>query len=145
MYLADLQAALLDSLRTRVRNGELTERGLARLVGVSQPHMHNVLKGHRFLSQDLADQILQSLHISVLDLLDRGQLANYLSSQKPVISDCIYVPVLSGFLGPGHAWPATIDKHQRFAVPAAQANGLTNAVVVTLAEDVRMQNVLSGG
>jgi hypothetical protein len=145
MYLADLQAALLDSLRTRVRNGELTERGLARLVGVSQPHMHNVLKGHRFLSQELADQILQSLRISVFDLLDRAQIANYLNSQKPLISECIYVPVLDGVLGPGHAWPATIDKHQRFAVPASQATGLTNAVVVALAPDVRMQNVVNGG
>jgi hypothetical protein len=145
MYLADLQAALLESLRTRVRNGELTERGLARLVGVSQPHMHNVLKGYRFLSQDLADQILQCLNISVFDLVDRGQLANYLNSQKPLIAECIYVPVLTGQLGPGHAWPATIDKQQRFAVPATQANGLTNAVVVTLAEDVRMQDVVTGG
>ena len=34
--------------------------------------MHNVLKGVRFLSSDLADQILRSLNISILDLLDRG-------------------------------------------------------------------------
>ena len=73
------------------------------------------------------------------------RLADYLNSQKPLISECVYVPVLSGMLGPGHAWPATVDKHQRFAVPAAQATGLTNAVVVTLAEDVRMQGVISGG
>lgn len=145
MYLADLQAALLDILRTRVRNGALTERGLARLVGVSQPHMHNVLKGHRFLSQDLADRILQRLHISVFDLLDRRRLEDYLNAKKPAIPECVYVPVLSGVLGPGHAWPATVDKHQRFPVPAAQATGLTSAVVATLAEDARMQNVVSVG
>src|SRR5262249_1706835 len=143
--LADLQAALLDTLRTRVRNGALTERGLARLVGVSQPHMHNVLKGHRFLSQDLADRILQGLNLSVFDLLDRDRLADYLNAKRPLIPECVYVPVLSGVLGPGHAWPANIDKHQRFALPASQASGIKNAVVVTLAEDVRMQNVVSSG
>ncbi len=31
-------------------NGELTERGFARSVGISQPHVHNVLKGVRNLS-----------------------------------------------------------------------------------------------
>jgi hypothetical protein len=107
--------------------------------------MHNVLKGRRFLSQDLADQILHRLNISVFDLVDRGTLENYVNSQKPLISESIYVPVLSGMLGPGHAWPAAVDKHQRFAVPAAQAAGLTNAVVAPLAEDVRMQDVISGG
>jgi len=56
--------------RESVRNGEFTERGLARLTGVSQPHMHNVLKGVRFLSIKLADRILYALDIQLIDLLD---------------------------------------------------------------------------
>jgi hypothetical protein len=83
MYFADLQASLLESLRTRVRNGQVTERGLARLVGVSQPHMHNVLKGTRFLSSELSDQILRCLNISVLDLVDRALLTQYMSAPQP--------------------------------------------------------------
>ncbi len=67
----DLQRNLLDALRARIRNGELTERGLARLTGVSQPHVHNVLKGTRILSLDLADRILVHLHLSVTDLIQR--------------------------------------------------------------------------
>ena len=47
MLFADVRNALTAVLRARVRNGELTERGLARLVGVSQPHIHNVLKGSK--------------------------------------------------------------------------------------------------
>ena len=57
MLFADVRNALTAVLRARVRNGELTERGLARLVGVSQPHIHNVLKGVRALSPELSDQI----------------------------------------------------------------------------------------
>jgi plasmid maintenance system antidote protein VapI len=63
---------LLDALRSevcrRMANGEFTERSLAGRVGVSQPQIHNVLKGARKLTPELADRILQALGISVLDL-----------------------------------------------------------------------------
>jgi hypothetical protein len=68
MYFATLQERLLDSLKWRVRNGELTERRLAGMIGVSQPHMHNVLKGIRTLSPGIADRILRVMEMSVLDL-----------------------------------------------------------------------------
>jgi DNA-binding transcriptional regulator YdaS (Cro superfamily) len=68
MYFETLQARLLDYVRWKVRNGELTERRLAGLIGVSQPHMHNVLKGLRTLSPGIADRILRMLEMSVLDL-----------------------------------------------------------------------------
>ena len=69
MYFETLQERLLDHLNWRVRNGDLTERRLARLTGVSQPHMHNVLKGIRMLSPGIADRILRALEMSVLDLV----------------------------------------------------------------------------
>ena len=144
MYFADLQESLLDNLRTRVRNGHLTERGLARLVGVSQPHMHNVLKGSRFLSSELADKILHRLNISVLDLVDRGCLRQYVNGSHPALPECTYVPMLSGVLGPGHTWPAAVDSHQRFPVPTVKAVAASNAVVVKLGEDVRMRGSVSG-
>jgi hypothetical protein len=145
MYFAELQSSLLESLKARVRNGQLTERGLARLVGVSQPHMHNVLKGARFLSPDLADQILQRLHISIFDLVDRTRLTNYLNSQRPLMSECTYVPVLNGTLGPGHLWPSAVDAHKRFAVPTVQLVNATGAVVVRLGSDTRMDEVVHEG
>jgi transcriptional regulator with XRE-family HTH domain len=69
-----LLARLLDLVRWRIQNGELTERRLATRVGVSQPHMHNILKGVRALSPRMADGILRALGMSVLDLLveERG-------------------------------------------------------------------------
>jgi transcriptional regulator with XRE-family HTH domain len=65
-----LEHRFLSELRERVRSGAVTERGLARMVGVSQPHIHNVLKGKRFFSLEKADQVLRSLGLDVLDFID---------------------------------------------------------------------------
>lgn len=74
MYFTLLRVRLLTVVRTRVRNGELTERRLARLIGISQPHIHNVLNGHRILSPKIADEIIRTLEIKLADLLQPGDL-----------------------------------------------------------------------
>jgi plasmid maintenance system antidote protein VapI len=65
-----LQARLLALVNFRIRNGEFTERALARRLHVSQPQMHNVLKRQRKLQWELADALLVNLGLTVLDLLD---------------------------------------------------------------------------
>ena len=70
MNFKHLEHRLLCELRELVRSGAVTERGLARRAGVSQPHIHNVLKGKRFFSTEKADQVLRSLGLDVLDLID---------------------------------------------------------------------------
>ena len=74
MTFHDLQQRLLDELRRRVRSGAATERGLARLSGISQPHLHNVLKGKRILSTEKADMVLSRLQIDVLHLIEPEEL-----------------------------------------------------------------------
>lgn len=68
---------LLHRLRTwlnhQVHNGALTERGLARRAGLSQSHIHNVLKGVRILTPATADRILKALNLTLLDLLEPGE------------------------------------------------------------------------
>jgi plasmid maintenance system antidote protein VapI len=64
-------------LRERVSSGELTERGIARLTGVSQPHIHNVLKGKRYLSPETADEILRQLKLDLLDLIAPQDLMDW--------------------------------------------------------------------
>ena len=64
-----LQTKLIGMANARIQNGEFTERGLARVVGISQPQMHNVLKGVRKLRLEIADRLLCSLGLSILDLL----------------------------------------------------------------------------
>jgi transcriptional regulator with XRE-family HTH domain len=75
MYFELLQLRLVAHIQQRVQRGELTERGLARHTGISQPHLHNVLKGVRVLSPRMADLLLHHLHITLLDLLDADELA----------------------------------------------------------------------
>ena len=77
MNFRDLQNRLAENLRERVRSGEITERGLARLTGVSQPHIHHVLKGKRLLSPDMADQVMGHLRMDILDLVDPIELLEW--------------------------------------------------------------------
>ena len=69
-----LHSRLLMTLRERIRSGELTERGAARLTGLSQPHIHNVLKEKRRLSLDAADTILLAVKMDAVDLFEAGEL-----------------------------------------------------------------------
>ncbi len=45
---------------------------MARVTGVSQPHLHNILKGIRALPPELADQLLDIAGITLPDLLALG-------------------------------------------------------------------------
>ena len=69
MNFYDLHQRLTAELRERVRSGRSTERSLARQMGISQPHMHNVLKGEKSFSPEMADEILRRLGIDLLDLI----------------------------------------------------------------------------
>jgi len=66
---------LCELLRLLVHNGAMTERGLARRVGLSQPHIHNVLQGRRILTSQTADLIMSALQISVWDLAEDAEHA----------------------------------------------------------------------
>ena len=69
----ELERRLVNHMRELVRCGEWTERRLALLTGLSQPHIHNVLKGRRSLSRDSGDVILHALHLDLRDLLDPAE------------------------------------------------------------------------
>lgn len=75
MYFESLLLRLIEHVQERVQRGELTERGLARRTGISQPHLHNVLKGARVLSPQMGDLLLRHLHITLLDLLRADEFA----------------------------------------------------------------------
>jgi hypothetical protein len=70
MSFHDLHQRLVRHLNRSVRTGAITERGVAKRAGISQPHIHNVLKGSRLLSWQSADALLRELQLDVLDLLD---------------------------------------------------------------------------
>ncbi len=83
-----LFSRLTARLRLAICNGETTERAFARRIGLSQPHLHNVLAGSRRLTQTVADRILDGLGISVEDLLTNDEKARSIAgAAKPPQSE----------------------------------------------------------
>jgi hypothetical protein len=74
--LAEFAIRLQLFVRGAVRDGLWTERGLARAIGVTQPHMHNVLAGARTMSPAVGDALLLHFRLTVLDFLSDLELQN---------------------------------------------------------------------
>ncbi len=116
MNIREAQLKLLTYVRDRIHNGELTERGFARLLGISQPHAHNVLKGARSLSPRIFDLILKTFRMSLLDLASLEALEANLKlrkSEDPVPE----MGFLAAPIGPGMPWPSGINPRQRYPLP----------------------------
>jgi hypothetical protein len=145
MFLCEIQDALVEMLRARVRNGEITERALARLVGVSQPHLHHVLNGKRRLSTEMMDRCLYQLRMSTLDLMDRSALVRYLDCEQPEPGEYCYLPVLAGRVGPTFNWPTEVEFHARFPVRVTTVRNMWHPVIVRTGFDARMRTTLSDG
>jgi transcriptional regulator with XRE-family HTH domain len=79
----ELVTRLRAYIRYRINCGEFTERSLARILRVSQPHLHNMLKGVRRVNIEFADTVMRRFKISVLDLIEDEELRNYLDGRNP--------------------------------------------------------------
>lgn len=88
-----LQTRLIQLVNTRIQNGDFTERGLARILGISQPQIHNVLKGARKLQPELADRLLGKLGIDVTDLLQTVELTAQVMLRHAACAQCPNSPV----------------------------------------------------
>jgi len=124
-----LQTRLIDHLRQRVRQGRMSERSLARLVRYSQPHVHNVLKGRRMLTAELADRVLLSLGIPLVSLLTREELGG-VGPPGPV--EFAAAPVLQGRLGAGAAFPLLGQEASRYFLPQRLLAAAVSPSVVQL-------------
>lgn len=120
MVFGSLHANLMALIRERVRSGTVTERALANLAGISQPHIHNVLKGVRRLSMEAADILADRLDISLADL---------------VRSEYAEVPLLEGRLGPDNPFPAVESASARYPFLRAEISHLDRPVAARLAAD----------
>ena len=112
---ATLQARLISLINSRINSGEFSERGLARLVGISQPQMHHLLHGARRLSSYVADLILAKLDLSILDLLTPSELT---PSFRPVTD-----PLL------GYILEATVASTAIQKKPASREVRMSSAVM----------------
>ena len=70
MKFRSLQERLRQLLLARIEAGQLTGLQLARQADFQQAHVSNFLNRKRSLSLDAMDRVLESLRLSVLDLLD---------------------------------------------------------------------------
>jgi hypothetical protein len=134
VYFQDLQARLIDIARERVHAGRLTERGLARSCGISQPHMHNVLKNIRVLSTAAADRLMHALDIGVSDLLWR-------ISTEPD-AGVRAIPIIRNRIGPGsEAIFSAIRGH--FPLPESLLRGLVDPLAARLGPDLVLPKALA--
>jgi hypothetical protein len=138
----DAQLKLLAFVRNQIRNGELTERGFARSVGISQPHVHNVLKGLRNLSPEFFDLALKYFHLDMLDLVPLHDLEAHLRTRR-LPRRSAEVPFLDGPIGPGMPWPTRLSPRQKFPLPFPSAAAPPNLVMASLIADPAMPSALA--
>ena len=145
MLFSILQLRLVATLQERVRCGEVTERGLARQTGISQPHIHQVLKGAKALSFRSADRILRHLGITILDLFESHELERPALPSTEAGTVFRGVPVLDGWLGPGHPFPRHVVRSATYPFPETEITGLESPVVGRLAHDPLMKGLFDAG
>ena len=133
---------MLAHIRRRLRNGLLTERALARRLGISQSHINNVLRGRRNLTPDVADLILKYLNYSILDLYEESELLRRLS--KPTPDKGPEFEICRHPIGPGHAWSTVAADHFRYRAPCATAPKPGSMILCRLNSDLRMAGALCG-
>ena len=127
MYLDDVRTRLVELVRKRVQSGQFTERGLARLSGMSQPHLHNVLKQIRTLSLEAADQLLSGMKLGVEDLILRFPYGEDLGTRA--------VPSLNARVGPGISAQFLVFGGY-YPVPAKVVSSLVDPIMAQVAPDL---------
>ena len=127
MYFQGLLERLVEIARERIRAGVFTERKLARLCGLSQPHMHNVLKRVRSPSTTSADRLMEALGLKVHDLLWFATTEREIGVRA--------VPLVRNRIGPG---TNALLEHTRGHVPMPEVllRGLEDPVTAYLGPDL---------
>ena len=70
-------------IKQKIDSGEYSERSLARVLEVSQPHLHNMLKGVRRMNPRFADRVLRKFKIDVFDLFNNDEIIELLDLKDP--------------------------------------------------------------
>jgi hypothetical protein len=143
MTFYEAQFRLLALITSQVRNGHVTERGVARLTGVSQPHIHNVLKGVRNLSPKITDKLLKLFNLSILDLSSNSELQGRMMSSR-TRTLAMELNVLQEPIGRNSKWNKALFSRQPpliLPVPTRYSDKAYLAAA-RLRPDLRMSDVL---
>ncbi|HYH00078.1 MAG TPA: XRE family transcriptional regulator [Terriglobales bacterium] len=101
MRFRTLQENLRKQIWARIEAGQLTGLRLAHQTGFQQAHISNFLNGKRGLSLEGMDNVLATLHISVLDLLDPGEINKRASIPPPSDDSFDNVLLVEGAIAAG--------------------------------------------
>ena len=133
---------LASELSRLLNSGSITERKLASDLGISQPHLHNILSGRRKLTATIAGQVLERMGWNVLDLLEAADLKLALERRNPP-ARVRQIPLSDFGAGPGVVFPGPLDGEH--PVPISWLSQATRPAVVALRPDLAMAPVLAGG
>lgn len=136
---------LVRRLVGQLTNGEYTERGLARILGISQPHLHHILAGKRALTPQVADTILAVLEWSPGELFSLEELTQILLQRQSQTGGRPLIPVLAGRIGPDSPFP---DFHRISEWIPARTSFICQARKLFLAElepDPALPVLFAGG
>lgn len=97
-----LQENLRKALRVRIEEGELTGLRLAQETGFKQAHISNFLNRKRGLSVEGMDKVLNVQRLSILDLLDPGEINKRASIVPPSDDDFDNVLLVDGAVAARH-------------------------------------------
>jgi hypothetical protein len=112
-----------------VHSGEVSERRLAKLSTISQPHLHNAFKGIRTLSPEAADRLMRTMDITIPQILWSGGGLD--------ATEISAVPLLRARIGPGST--ASFDAFRGYMpLPVGLTHGLTDPVTAYLAADLAL-------
>jgi transcriptional regulator with XRE-family HTH domain len=142
---AQLIERLLARLRGEIAAGGVTVRRLAREIGMSQPHMQNVVSGKRALSLELADKLLEYATESTLELATPGELGWALAWRKREREGLQLVSVATGRLGPAHPYPELRRVSDWIALPLYSLPAAARPVFVELNLDEETARLFPGG
>lgn len=101
----DIAQRLVRDLVKLIHSGTVTERRLAGMVGISQPHLHNVLNGVRKLTPTVADQFMKCLDWSVLDLVESAEAHALLDRRQAYLAHGREIPLVHFAVGVGFSFP----------------------------------------
>jgi hypothetical protein len=130
-----LYERMLERVRGRVREGAITERGLARATGLSQPHIHHLLKSARMPTTASADAILAILfHGGVADLLGGDDFEGEWRTPEPSAG----VRLLRGVVSQRVAWMDGWSDDEPVPFPCSVIAELREPAALRVVDDAQM-------
>jgi hypothetical protein len=126
-----------------IHSGTTTERRLAFTVGISQPHLHNILNGTRKLTPAVADQVMERLEWSLLDLVETNEAQALVDRRQAELAHGRDTPSASLGVGKGLRFPG--QSNGVAAIPIAWLAYTEDPLVVSAGEDEEMEPVIEAG